>query len=59
MVSSYLRRRDLLAFDVRHEFCHGDQVVLRVPRSGKLELGVQGPFCFIQYMHWLGMMAII
>ena len=59
MVSSYLRQTDLSAFDVRHIFCHGNQVVLRVPQSGKLELGAQGPFCFIQYMCQLGVMAII
>ena len=59
MVPSYFRWRDLLAFDVWHEFCHGDQVVLRVPQSGKLKLGMQGPFCFIQYTCWLGVTAII
>ena len=42
MVSSYLRWRDLSAFDVRHKFCHSDQVVLWVLQSGKLELGT-GP----------------
>ena len=59
MVSSYLRQRDLSAFDVQHEFCHGIQVVLRVPWSGKLDLGVQGPFCFIQYTCQLGVTAVI
>ena len=59
MVSSYLHQRNLLAFDVLHKFCRGNQVVLRVPQSGKLELGAQGPFCFIQYMCQLGVMAII
>ena len=59
MVSSYLCWRDLSAFDVWHEFHHGNQVVLHVPQSSKLELGIQGPFCFIQYTCWLGMTAII
>ena len=41
------------------KFSCSDQVVLWVPRSGKLELGAQGPFCFIQYTCQLGVMAII
>ena len=59
MISSYLHWRDLLAFDMQHEFWHGDQVVLHMPQSSKLESGMQGPFCFIQYKCWLGVMAII
>ena len=48
-----------MAFDMWHEFCRGDQVVLHMPQSGKLELGTQGPFCFTQYKCRLGVMAII
>ena len=59
MVSSYPLQRDLSAIDVQHEFCCGNQVVLCVPRSSKLELGMQGSFCFIQYTRLLGVMVII
>ena len=59
MVSSYLCQRDLSAFDVRHEFHRGNQVVLYVLLSSKLEFSMQSLFCFIQYTCWLGVIAII
>ena len=59
MKEGYARRKGLAEFDARFQFAPGDKVLLRVPRTTKLQVGASGPYLFVKYTRRVGVTAII
>ena len=59
MQRGYMGCRDLASYNVRFAFRKGDWVLMRLPQTLKLEVGLRGPFRFVQYMRGLGLTALI